>query len=56
MNSDRNELVMPREGFGEALEMSPKEEKQSRKGLLNWFKLRVHKSDTFNITVFQHYI
>ncbi|KAM3194446.1 hypothetical protein ACQJBY_070867 [Aegilops geniculata] len=43
VNSDRNELVMPREGFGEALEMSPKEEKQSRKGLLNWFKLRVSR-------------
>ncbi|XP_020175022.1 kinesin-like protein KIN-7D, chloroplastic isoform X2 [Aegilops tauschii subsp. strangulata] len=41
MNNYRNELVMPMEGFGEALEMSPKEEKQSRKGLLNWFKLRV---------------
>ncbi|VAI71857.1 unnamed protein product [Triticum turgidum subsp. durum] len=40
MNNYRNELVMPMEGFGEALEMSPKEEKQSRKGLLNWFKLR----------------
>ncbi|KAM3194444.1 hypothetical protein ACQJBY_070867 [Aegilops geniculata] len=44
VNSDRNELVMPREGFGEALEMSPKEEKQSRKGLLNWFKLRKRDS------------
>ncbi|XP_048542159.1 kinesin-like protein KIN-7D, chloroplastic isoform X2 [Triticum urartu] len=43
MNNYRNELVMPMEGFGEALEMSPKEEKQSRKGLLNWFKLRVSR-------------
>uniref|UniRef100_R7W155 Kinesin-like protein n=1 Tax=Aegilops tauschii TaxID=37682 RepID=R7W155_AEGTA len=44
MNNYRNELVMPMEGFGEALEMSPKEEKQSRKGLLNWFKLRKRDS------------
>ncbi|KAE8770805.1 kinesin-related protein 4 [Hordeum vulgare] len=44
VNSKRNELVIPMEGFGEALEMSPKEEKQNRKGLLNWFKLRKRDS------------
>lgn len=47
MDSERNELVIPMEGFGEAFAMSPRDEKQNRKGLLNWFKLRVEKSDTF---------
>ena len=41
MDNESNELLLPVEGFGVSLEDSPKEEKKNRKGLLNWFKLRV---------------
>ncbi|CAD6249303.1 unnamed protein product [Miscanthus lutarioriparius] len=40
MDNERNELLLPVEGFGVSLEDSSKEEKKNRKGLLNWFKLR----------------
>lgn len=41
MENESNELLLPVEGFGVSLEDSSKEEKKNRKGLLNWFKLRV---------------
>jgi hypothetical protein len=41
MDNESNELLLPVEGFGVSLEDSSKEEKKNRKGLLNWFKLRV---------------
>jgi hypothetical protein len=41
IDNESNELLLPVEGFGVSLEDSSKEEKKNRKGLLNWFKLRV---------------
>jgi centromeric protein E len=41
LDNESNELLLPIEGFGLSLEDSWKEEKKKRKGLLNWFKLRV---------------
>ena len=46
MDNESNELLLPVEGFGVSLEDSSKEEKKNRKGLLNWFKLRVCQLST----------
>lgn len=40
LDNESNELLSPVEGLGMTLEDS-KEEKKNRKGILNWFKLRV---------------
>ncbi|OEL37187.1 Kinesin-like protein KIN-7D, chloroplastic [Dichanthelium oligosanthes] len=42
LNGESNDLFVPMEGFDETLEVSSKEEKKNRKGILNWFKLRKH--------------
>jgi centromeric protein E len=43
LDNESNELLTPGEGFGVTLEDSSREEKKNRKGLLNWFKIRVCK-------------
>jgi hypothetical protein len=46
LNGESNNLFVPMEGFDQTLEVSSNGEKKNRKGLFNWFKLRVYKSDT----------
>jgi centromeric protein E len=46
LDGESNDLFVPMEGFDETVEASSKGENKNRKGLLNWFKLRVYKSDT----------
>jgi len=46
LDGESSDLFVPMEGFDETVEASSKGENKNRKGLLNWFKLRVYKSDT----------
>ncbi|AQL01250.1 Kinesin-like protein KIN-7K chloroplastic [Zea mays] len=46
LDGESNDLFVAMEGFDETFEVSSKGENKNRKGLLNWFKLRVYKSDT----------
>jgi hypothetical protein len=51
LDNESNELLLPVEGSGLSLEDSFKEEKKNRKGLLNWFKLRV---SNFALVIFSY--
>ncbi|XP_066376454.1 kinesin-like protein KIN-7D, chloroplastic isoform X3 [Miscanthus floridulus] len=49
LDGESNDLFVPMEGFDETVEASSKGENKNRKGLLNWFKLRVTRKTSDHV-------